>query len=75
MKYVLENNSKKIREKKKISIAETLDFMEWSNRSLLFKKERNMVKTSIEEALKLSKLYNEPIEKIFKLRVSKKETE
>lgn len=74
MEYILENNSKKIREKKKISIRETLDFMDWSNRSLLFKKERNMVKISIEEALKLSKLYGEPVEKIFKLKVSKNDT-
>lgn len=74
MKYILENNSKNIREKKKISIAKTLEYMGWSNRSLLFKKENNIVKISIEEALKLSKLYSEPIEKIFKLKVSKSDT-
>lgn len=74
MKYILENNSKNIREKKKISIAKTLEYMGWSNRSLLFKKENNIVKISIEEALKLSKLYSEPIEKIFKLKVSKNDT-
>ena len=48
MKYILENNSKNIREKKKISIAKTLEYMGWSNRSLLFKKENNIVKISIE---------------------------
>lgn len=74
MKYLLENNSKNIREKKNISISDTLNYMGYSNRSLLFKKENNMVKTSIEEALKLSKLYKEPVEKIFKLKVSKSDT-
>lgn len=73
MKYILENNSKKIREKKKISNSEVIDFMGYANRSVLFKKENNIVKISIEEALKLSKLYGEPIEKIFKLKVSKSE--
>ena len=68
MKYLLENNSKHIREKK------NLNYMGYSNRSLLYKKENNMVKTSIEEALKLSKLYKEPVEKIFKLKVSKNDT-
>ena len=64
------NNSSTIRKKKKISISEVLDYMGWSNRSILYKKENNYTKISIEEALKLSKLYKEPVEKIFILKVS-----
>lgn len=71
MNYILVNNVKKIRESKRISISKTLEFMNWANRSVMFKKENNTVKISIEEALKLSKLLNEPVEKIFKLKVSK----
>lgn len=74
MNYVLINNSKKIRERKNISNSQVLEFMGYANRSVLFKKENNITKTTIEEALKLSKLYKEPIDKIFNLKVSKKET-
>ena len=74
MKYILINNSKAIREKKKISISKTLEYMGYANRSVLFKKENNRTRTTIEEALKLSKLYNEPVEKIFILKVSKIDT-
>lgn len=74
MNYILINNSKKIREKKKISISDTLKFMGWSNRSILFKKENNIIRTTVKEALMLSILLGEPVHKIFTLKVSKNET-
>lgn len=68
--YKLVILSKNIREKKKISNPKTLEFMGWSNNSILYKKEHGLVTISIEEALRLSKLLKEPVEKIFKLEVS-----
>lgn len=73
MKYILENNMKKIRKKENLNISELLDFMNWSNRSVLFKKENNITKISIKEALLFSKFTGYNLEKIFSLKVSKME--
>lgn len=72
--YVLNINIKKIREMKKISNSKIIEFMGWANNSILYKKERGIVTISIKEALMLSKLLKEPVEKIFTLKVSKDET-
>lgn len=68
--YELINNSRAIRKKKKIPINRILEETGWANRSVLCKKENNILRTTILEALILSKLYKEPIGKIFTLKVS-----
>lgn len=71
MIYILENNINKYRKKYDINISTILEYMGWANRSVLYKKENNLSKISIKEALLLSKLFKTSVDKIFTLKVSK----
>lgn len=66
----LEINIYEIMHNKGISTQEVLDYMGWKHRSILSKKATQKSKISICEALKLSKILKEPIEKIFKIKVA-----
>ena len=72
-KYYIEINIRKIMNAKNISIQKVLDGMGWKSISTFYKKVNGKSNFSILEALMMSKILKEPVDKIFKIKISKTE--